>query len=305
MLAGVSDVAELFAAAGCRGSLHAVRLSDGAEVGHDADRLHVMASVVKVPIALELYAQAAAGALDPAAPITLLPSRRTDGPVGISRFRDPATVSLRDLAYLMLTISDNAATDTLTDAVGIEAVNDRLRAAGCVQTVVVGDLRSLLDGVATDLGFADYTELLAAQRGALGPESEAAASDARRIDRCQALDPSTATRTTAREATRLLAAIWADTAAPVEACATLRSVMAEQVTRRLGPAVLDGGSIAAKSGALFGRVRNEIGVVSDPDGQDYAVAVLTRAHAPFIHHNEINAAMATTAEAVLDELRHR
>ena len=81
--------------------------------------------------------------------------------------------------------------------------------------------------------------------------------------------------------------------------------MADQVTRRLGPAVRDGGSIAAKSGGLFGRIRNEIGVVTDPDGSQYAIAVLTRAHHPFHRQNDINHAMATAARAALDELRRK
>ena len=118
------DFARLFDEAGCIGSLHAVRLSDGAEVSHDADRPHVLASVVKVPIGLEFYAQADGGRLDPTETVTLGPELRTPGPVGISQFDDSVTMSLRDLSYLMLTISDNAATDVVTAAVGIPAVNE-------------------------------------------------------------------------------------------------------------------------------------------------------------------------------------
>jgi len=292
-----------FDGAGCVGSVHAVRLSDGAEVGHDPDRLHVMASVVKVPIGLELYAQVAGGALDPASAVTLEPSARTPGPVGISQFSDAVTVSLRDLAYLMLTISDNAATDAVAEAVGIDAVNHRLHHLGCTNTVVLGTIADMLDGVGADLGFEGYDELLAAQRGALGPEAKAASTDPVRIDLCRALDPARATRTTARDATRLLTAIWDDTAAPAAAASQLRDVMAQQVTRRFGPAVREGGSLAAKSGSLFGRVRNEVGVITDPDGESYAVAVLTRARLPFVGHHEIDAAMTTTARLVANELR--
>ena len=116
------DFERLFDEAGCVGSLHVVRLSDGADVSHDADRPHVLASVVKVPIGLEFYAQADVGRLDPTETVTLGPERRTPGPVGISQFDDSVTMSLRDLSYLMLTISDNAATDVVTAAVGIPSV---------------------------------------------------------------------------------------------------------------------------------------------------------------------------------------
>jgi beta-lactamase class A len=293
-----------FDRAGCDGSLHAVRLSNGVEIAHDADRPSVSASVVKVPIGLEFYAAVDAGTIDPARPVTLVPGQRTPGPTGSSQFGHPATISIGDLAGLMLAVSDNAATDVVTEAIGIEAVNRRLTALGCHDTLVTGTLQALFDGVAADLGFADYDELLAAQHGERGPSAQATATDQDRIGRCRALDPEQTTRTTARDATRLLTAIWADRAASPMACARLRSAMAHQVAHRFRSVMVDGGSLAAKSGSLFGRVRNEIGVVTDPDGESYAVAVLTTAHRPFVGQSLINSAMAAAVGAALDQLRN-
>lgn len=299
------DVPGFFRAAGCEGSLAVVRLADGELLSCDPDRDWVMASIVKVPIALEFYSQVSDQRIDPSAPVALDPATNTPGPVGISRFQQQATVSLGDLAYLMLTISDNAATDVVTDAVGIEAVNRRLKEVGCSKTVVVGTLREMLADFAADLGFADYSELLDAQSGALGVDAHTRSTDPDVIDRCRALDDSAATRTTARDMTNLLAAIWSDSAGPPLACSNVREVMAEQVTRRLGPAVRHGGAIAAKSGGLFRRVRNEVGVITDPDGSQYAFAVLTRAGSPEAGHNEVVQAMVRAVGAALDELRGR
>jgi beta-lactamase class A len=287
------DLLGLFEEAGCTGSLHAVRLSDAGEVAHEADRPQVLASVVKVPIGLEFYAQVEGGLLDPTEPISLLPGMRTPGPVGISQFEDSVTLSLRDLSYLMLTISDNAATDAVTAAVGIDAINRRLDAIGCRETVLVSSLQDMLDGAAVELGHEGYADLVAAQSGEMGPMAKVESTDPNRIDRCRALDPLQTSRTTARDATRLLSAVWSDSAASSGACATLRNVMGQQVTRRVAPAIREGGSLAAKSGALFGRVRNEIAVITDPDGETYAVAVLTRARRPFVGAVTINAAMAS------------
>jgi beta-lactamase class A len=220
-----------------------------------------MASTVKVPVALELYAQVADGSIDPTMPVTLTAADRTLGPRGLSQFEDPVTASVRDLAYLMMSVSDNAATDVITDMVGIDAVNARLRSIGCAQTVVVSTVRELIDDVGRDLGFADYREL------------------------------------------PLLRAIWADTAAPADACASTRAVMSKQVTRRLGAAVPDGGTLAAKSGGLFGRVRNEIGVIGFPDGDRYAVAVFTSAPVPFTGGTAIEAAMAAAVGIAIDAIR--
>ena len=293
----------LFDEAGCIGSLHAVRLSDGMEVSHDADRPHVLASVVKVPIGLEFYAQVDAGRVDPTEMIALVPALRTPGPVGISQFEDAVTMSLRDLSYLMLTISDNAAADAVTAAVGIPAVNDRLRAIGCRETVVVESLQAMLDGVASDLGYRTYPELLAAQNGAKGPDAQAVATDPERIERCRALDPLQTSRSTARDATRLLGAVWAGTAASPRACATRRRVMSEQVTRRLAEAVPVGGTLEAKSGGLFRRVFNEIALVTDPGGETYAVAVLTRTRRPGCSRATISAAMVLAVAQALEHLR--
>ena len=297
------DFSRLFAEAGCIGSLHAVRLSDGTEVSHDADKAHVLASVVKVPIGLEFYAQVDAGRVDPTETVVLEPSHRTPGPVGISQFEDTVTVSLRDLSYMMLTISDNAAADAVTAAVGIPTVNDRFRAIGCRETVVVESLSTMLDGVASDMGHRNYTELVAAQNGERGPDARARATDPERIERCRALDPLQTSRTTARDATRLLGAVWTGTAAGPQASATLRRVMSQQVTRRLAGAVSDGGTLEAKSGGLFRRVFNEIALITDPGGEAYSVAVLTRTHRPDSSRTTISGAMALAVAEALERIR--
>ncbi len=297
------DFTRLFDEAGCIGSLHAVRLWDGTEVSHDADRPQVLASVVKVPIGLEFYAQADSGQVDPTERIALEPARRTPGPVGISQFEDMVTMSLRDLSYLMLTISDNAAAGAVIAAVGISAVNDRLRLIGCRETVVVESLKAMLDGMASDMGHRTYAEFVAAQNGEMGPDARALATDPERIDRCRALDPLQTSRTTARDATRWLAAVWAGTAASPRACATLRRVMSQQVTLRLAGAVPVGGTLEAKSGGLFRRVFNEIALITDPGGEAYSVAVLTRTHRLDSSRAAISGAMAQAVAEALEHLR--
>jgi len=136
------DLKRLFDEAGCIGSLHVLRLSDGTEISHDADRPHVLASVVKVPIGLEFYAQVDAAQLDPTETVTLEPGLRTPGPVGISQFDDSVTMSLRDLSYLMLTISDNAQS-VAEDVARIRAhplVPGRIAIYGYIYDVTTGRL---------------------------------------------------------------------------------------------------------------------------------------------------------------------
>lgn len=290
----------IFDAAGCTGALHVCRLSDGAEVGLRADEAWVAASVIKVPIALEFYAQVEESNLDPRRSLTLTAEGRTPGPSGISIAADPVTMSLRDLCTAMLTVSDNAATDAVVEAVGRHAVNRRLQALGCTSTVLVESIGEMLDSFAQDLGFDHYARLLQAQAGELGPEAQTRSTDPERINSSRVLEPARANRTTAKDMTRLLAAIWADRAGPPDACACLRRVMSQQVTRRLARATPDGGTLAAKSGALFGRVRNEVGVIGAPGGESYAVALLTRPHRPFLGVTAIDDAIGTAAKTAID-----
>jgi beta-lactamase class A len=71
--------------------------------------------------------------------------------------------------------------------------------------------------------------------------------------------------------------IWTNRAGPPAACARVRSLMARQLTRqRIASGFGSGFTVAAKSGGLMGIVRNEVGVVTDPAGASYAVAIFTR-----------------------------
>jgi beta-lactamase class A len=91
------------------------------------------------------------------------------------------------------------------------------------------------------------------------------------------LDPLRGTRTTAGDMASLLGLIWADRAGPAAACERVRAVMARQLTRhRIASGFRLPVQVAAKSGSLVGMIRNEIGVISYPDGRRYAAAVFTR-----------------------------
>jgi beta-lactamase class A len=297
----VQDLDDIFEQAGCTGALHVLRLSDDAEVALRDRELWVAASVIKVPIALEFYAQVEEGRVDPSRRITV-GQGKTPGPTGISLSLDPVTMSLRDLCTAMLTISDNAATDTVLAAVGEAAVNERLERLGCFETVLAESILDLIATMARDLGFADYATLVKAQEGQLGAEALAASTDQDRISASRVLDPARTNRTTARDATRLLAAVWRDRVTPPAACAQLRRAMSHQLTRRLSVAVPAGGSLAAKSGSLFGRIRNEVGVIGAPGGEFYAVAVFTRIHQPFVAVPAVDQAMAVAVRTAIEQL---
>ncbi|MBR7539278.1 serine hydrolase, partial [Mycobacterium tuberculosis] len=72
-----------------------------------------LASVGKVAIVAGLLDAAADGVLDLTRRVVVDPTPATPGGTGISGLHDPVEMSLRDLAAMALSVSDNAAADTL------------------------------------------------------------------------------------------------------------------------------------------------------------------------------------------------
>ncbi len=99
---------------------------------HDAGGTHPVASVIKLPLAMALYAEAAAGRIDLGERVAV---GRVVGGAGVLRhLRDVAEVSLRDHATLALIASDNTATNRLIERVGSAVVNAYLERWGCPGT---------------------------------------------------------------------------------------------------------------------------------------------------------------------------
>ena len=190
---------ETFERAGCVGHVHAVALDGSRETGLSADAPVAPASVVKVLLALTAETHMAQGLLDPSARVRLSPEGRTPGPVGISLLSDPVEVSVRDLVALMLTLSDNVATDAVLARVGVDAVNGTAGRLGLARTTFAGGIQDLLDSIASDAGFGDWAGFVAWRRAG-GDEGTALG----RLSVARALTSEAATVTTARDQTTLL-----------------------------------------------------------------------------------------------------
>ena len=93
------------------------------------------ASSIKIAILLEAFKQAEEGRLKLDEFIALEESRKVAGS-GILHYlgRPSLSLSVRDLAVLMVVLSDNTATNLLIDKVGMEAVNSRMDVLGLAKT---------------------------------------------------------------------------------------------------------------------------------------------------------------------------
>jgi beta-lactamase class A len=92
-------------------------------------------SAIKIPVLMEVYRQAAAGRFDLRDRLWVTKKRAVGGS-GILQFFGDSTsaLSVRDLCMLMITQSDNTATNMLIDLVGMESVNATLAKAGLKNT---------------------------------------------------------------------------------------------------------------------------------------------------------------------------
>src|SRR3954462_11042951 len=103
--------------------------------------------------------------------------------------------------------------------------------------------------------------------------------------------------------TCLLQSIWKDEAAPAEAGAQVRRLMGQQASYRIAVGFPNGISVYAKSGSLMGKIRNEIGVVTYPDGRRYAVAVFPTTQKRMTQHLAIDQAIGAVAAIAIEEIR--
>lgn len=301
------QIAAQLADAGVRGWLHAIPVclpaaGPGAttaaggrtppEVALGADDLVVMASLYKLPVLVAFARAVDEALLDPAEPVSLLPAQRTPGLTGVGAMRDAVTMSWRDLARSMITVSDNAAGDAILDAVGLERVQESLRTLGLERTRVVGGTREVYRQLVHDTG---ELEVQAAH---------ARLTDNDRTTRSAVLDPLLASATTAREMTTLLSAIWTDIAASPAQCAFMREVLGQQIwPHRLASGFpYPGVAVAGKTGTL-GALRHEVGVITHQHEAPVAVAVLTHAARADRHLPRVDAAIGATAYTAVTALR--
>ncbi|OQS13119.1 serine hydrolase [Nocardia donostiensis] len=283
----------VFADAGCTGWLHARRCDGSAdEVSVGGGERVVTASVYKLALFIAFCRCVDAGLIDPAEPLTVHPAECTPGPTGIATLHDPVTLSRRDLATSMMTVSDNAAADVLLGEVGLRAIEDLLTGLGLTQTRIVGGTADIHRSLVRDTDTHTTAEAFAA----LADNDDAWS--------VSAYDPAYTSATTPEEMTRLLREVWSGAVLSPGQTEFVRAVMRNQIwPHRIASAFPHRGvSVAGKTGTV-GIIRNEVAVVEFPDEYPVAVAVFTRAARADPALPIVDAAIAETARVAVTELR--
>ena len=116
---------------------YAVRnLDTGERLEHRADETFPTASLIKVPILVTLFDLVGKEMIALSDPITILKIDQVPGSGQLQHLHPGVTVTVGDAARLMITISDNTATNLLLDRVAIRRVWDKMEALGLPHTKV-------------------------------------------------------------------------------------------------------------------------------------------------------------------------
>src|ERR1700729_2976429 len=118
-------------------SIYAKNLNTGLTYELRADAPVPTASTIKLPIMVELFAEAKEGRLDWNQKLQLTDQDKVSGSGVLTELSGGDSLPIRDLMHLMIVVSDNTATNLILDRIGGNAVNARMAQLGLKQTAVM------------------------------------------------------------------------------------------------------------------------------------------------------------------------
>ena len=109
---------------------------DGDRFGHRGDEIFPSASSIKIAIMIELFRMIERGEALLDDRYMLRAEDKAPGSGVLQQLHDGLQVTLGDVVYLMISISDNPATNILINLVGMENVNATMRELGMEQSLL-------------------------------------------------------------------------------------------------------------------------------------------------------------------------
>ncbi len=198
------------------------------------------ASIIKVPILVELFHQVEYGKLHLDDPLTMLDVDRQPGSGVLQFMQAPFRLTVGDAAALMIAVSDNTATNLIIDELGIRNVNERMDSLGLPRTTLHSKTFLRSTSIAMD----------SSKVYGLGV-------------------------TTPLEMAKLLAMIYRGEAVSPEASAKMLDLLRNQVYDLGLPRHLPDRVVVAHKTGEIEHARHDCGVLLDPD-RDLVVCVLTK-----------------------------
>ena len=220
--------------------LHARNLRTGATLSVDAEAKVRTASTIKLPILCALEALVAKGDVRWDERIVLRDAAKVSGSGVLHELADGTALTMRDLARLMIVVSDNTATNLILDRITADAVNAWLDTVGLTATRSLRKIR----GDGTDLvaasGWSAAGKLPGNERYGIGVS-------------------------TSREMVRLLEMLHEGTVvSPAASLSVLETLERQQFKDGIGRRAGDR-RVQSKSGARDA-LRSDVGIIYTPGG---------------------------------------
>jgi beta-lactamase class A len=248
--------------------ISAKHFQTGEEIHLNPDEIFPTASTFKTILLYELYRQVDQGKVDPAKRITVEDRHRVPGSGVIQDLDSGASLTIRDVAMLMITISDNAGTDVIFDLLDKDAIQQAVSDLGMTSTSIPLPTWGLLCGLQNldpsdpELTYEKLKELL---------RTTDAPWDANAFKETPDNDI-----TSPRDMLRLHEAIEHGEGLSDAGREGVLDILKRQKLSERIPAHLPTGVVCAhKTGSLRG-VRNDVGIVYPPDGTAYALSILVK-----------------------------
>ncbi len=242
----------------------ATQLATGRHLGYREDEIFPTASVIKLPLLVALYEDAIAGRIDLGERVVYRDETKVAGSGVLQYLDDGLDPTLRDLSVLMMSVSDNTATDLLFDRVGkarIEATMDRL---GLPSIRAPFDIREMLMEL-VDMdhskpgGYDELRRLLRLSTGSGG----------------RSMIPEQADRSTPADMCKLLELLESRAILDDGACSAIIELMKRIQSATRIPGLLPKGTVVAHKTGSYRRLRNDVGIVYAPNGP-YTIALFAR-----------------------------
>jgi len=218
-------------------AFYAKDLKTSATVAIDPDMPVSTASVIKLPIMVEAFYQVKAGKHRLDERLKLTKENQVEGSGVLTLLQPGLEPTLQDAITLMITQSDNTATNMVIDAIGIPAVNERIAAMGLKNTYL-------------------YKKVFMPPQGPTPPDQKKFGLG----------------KTTAREMAQVLESIERCDLKDAALCKQMIGILKNQNVRTMIPRYLEtvdttetDSAIGNKTGSLD-EVRNDVGIVYTKHG---------------------------------------
>ena len=276
-------------AKGFRGSLGvaAVHLETGEQVAYHPHRRLLTASTFKSILLVSLIERIDAGDLSLSDRIVFTREKRVAGSGVLKAMRSETAFTIGDLAVLMITISDNTASQMLFDLVG----HNRLRAT--IERLGMADTRIPLSPQNMLLGIVG----LDATIGPVAFDLSVERLLHRRYDFDARAYSSDGNVSTPADMCRLFQQIHSNEVLSPEGTKTFLDVHKNQQLRTVIPHLLPAGTVCAHKTGQFESVSCDVGIVYAENGP-YAIAIM--ANDAGGDRTELNLALAALSRSVFD-----